>query len=126
MYKMTENYWKYIEGIADDIMAGRDHWSEDDLHDIAHQHADGSQLVIYYSQAHDFVRWLPSDVRNQAEDSVSDCFPEQGTYDETASRIAYFALEQMIMEEVTERLEKESKAEELEEAQKAIEVANNV
>lgn len=107
---MSENYYEYVESIADDIMAERDHWSEDDLHDIAHQHADGSQLVIYYSQAHDFVRWLPSDVRNQAEESVSDCFPEQGTYDETASRIAYFALEQMIIEEVTERLEKESEA----------------
>ena len=123
---MTENYCKYIEGIADDIMAERDHWSEDDLVDIVSQHADGSQLVIYFGQAHEFVRWLPGDVRNQAEDSVSDCFPEQGTYDETASRIAYFALEQMIMKEVTERLEKESKAKELEEDQKAIEVANNV
>jgi hypothetical protein len=108
---MSENYYEYIESIADDIMAEREHWSEDDICDIASQHADSSQLVIYYGQAHDFVRWLPSDVRNQAEDSVADCFPEFGSYDETASRIAYFALEQMIIEEVTERLEKESEAE---------------
>ena len=107
---MTENYYEYVEAIADDIMAEREHWSEDDLCDIASQHADSSQLVIYYSQAHEFVRWLPSDVRNQAEDSVADCFPEHGSYDETASRIAYFALEQMIIEEVTRRLEKESEA----------------
>ncbi len=113
---MTENYWQYIEGIADDIMTEREHWSEDDLVDIVSQHADSSQLVIYHGQAHEFVRWLQSDVRNQAEDSVSDCFPEHGTYDETASRIAYFALERMIMEEVTERLEKESKAKELDKA----------
>lgn len=104
------NYYEYIEAIADDIMAAREHWSEDDICDIANQHADSSQLVIYYGQAHDFVRWLPRDVRNQAEDSVADCFSEFGSYDETASRIAYFALEQMIIEEVTERLEKESEA----------------
>lgn len=113
---MSENYYEYIEAIADDIMAEREHWSDrrhcsdDGLCDIASQHADSSQLVIYYSQAHDFVRWLPSDVRNHAEDSVADCFPEHGSYDETASRIAYFALEQMIIEEVTERLEKEKEA----------------
>ena len=104
------NYYEHIKTIADDIMNEREHWSEDDLQDIASQHADCSQLVIYYSQAHDFVRWLPSDVRNHAEDSVADCFPEFGSYDETASRIAYFALEQMISDEVTERLEKETEA----------------
>ena len=104
------NYYEHIEAIADEIMAEGEHWDNDDLSDIINQHADGSQLVIYYGQAHDFVRWLPSDVRNQAEDSVADCFPEFGSYDETASRIAYFALEQMILEEVTERLEKETEA----------------
>jgi len=124
---MSENYWKYIEGIADDIMAEREHWSEDDLVDIVSQHADGSQLVIYYSQAHDFVRWLPGDVRYEAEDRASDCYSDgYPSYDEAATRIAYFALDYMIMEEVTERLEKESKAQELEEDQKAIEVGNNV
>lgn len=107
---MSENYYEYIEAIADDIMAERENWSEDDLCDIASQHADSSQLVIYYSQAHEFVRWLPSLIRYQAEYSVEDCFPEHGSYDETASRIAYFALEQMIIEEVTRRLEKESEA----------------
>ena len=104
------DYYEHIKTIADDIMNERDYWSEDDLQDIASQHADGSQFVIYYSQAHDFVRWLPIDVRNQAEDSVADCFPEFGSYDETASRIAYFALERMITDEVTERLEKETEA----------------
>jgi hypothetical protein len=104
------NYYEHIKTIADDIMNEREHWSEDDLQDIASQHADCSQLVIYYSQAHDFVRWLPSLIRYQAEYSVSDCFPEHGSYDETASRIAYFALEQMITEEVTRRLEKETEA----------------
>lgn len=108
---MSENYYEYVKSIADDIMAEREHWSEDDLHDIAHQHADGSQLVIYYSQAHDFVRWLPSHVRYEAEDRASDCYADgYSSYDAAASIIAYFALEHMIMEEVTERLEKESEA----------------
>tara|TARA_R110001632_G_scaffold82716_1_gene183477 strand:- start:560 stop:880 length:321 start_codon:yes stop_codon:yes gene_type:complete len=104
------NYYEHIKTIAGDIMNEREHWSEDDLLDIASQHADGSQLVIYYGEAHEFVRWLRSDIRNDAEDSVADCFPEFGSYDETASRIAYFALERMILDEVTERLEKESEA----------------
>jgi len=104
------NYYEYIETIADDIMNEREYWSEDDLQDIASQHADGSQLVIYYGEAHEFVRWLRSDIRNDAEQSVADCFPEFASYDETASRIAYFALERMIAEEVTERLEKETVA----------------
>lgn len=107
---MSENYYEYIEAIADEIMAEREHWSEDEMRDSASGYADRSQLVIYYGQAHEFVRWLPSDVRNQAEDSVANCFPKFGSYDETASRIAYFALEQMIIEEVTRRLEKESEA----------------
>ena len=104
------NYYEHIKTIADEIMNERKYWAEDDLQDIASQHAGGSQLVIYYSQAHDFVRWLPTLILHEAQYRVSDCFPEYGSYDDTASRIAHFALEQMIFEEVTERLEKETEA----------------
>lgn len=103
-----ENYYKYIELLADDIMAEREYWDKVDLQDIISKHCDGSQLVIYYSQAHDFIKWLPSDVQGHAEDMVADCCGgEYLDYDKQASLIAYFALEQMITEELQERLSKE-------------------
>lgn len=106
-----QNYYEYISMICDDIMREREQWEEDDIVDIASAHADGSQLVIYYSQAHDFVKWLPNDIRSCAEDLVADCFGGQYIdYNDHASKIAYFALEQMIIEEVTERLEKQQVA----------------
>jgi len=106
-----ENYWKYIEGLADDILAEREHWNEDCLQDVISEHCDGSQLVIYHSQAHDFIKWLSYDVQGHAEDMVADCYGgEYLDYDRQASLIAYFALEQMLSEELQERLQKEGEA----------------
>ena len=106
-----ENYFKYIESLADDIMNEREHWDEDCLQDIICEHCDSSQLVIYYSQAHDFIKWLPSDVQGHAEDMVADCYSgEYLDYNKQASLIAYFALEQMLSEELQERLSKEEDA----------------
>lgn len=106
-----ESYWKYIDELADDIMCEREYWNEDDLQDIISQHCDGSQLVIYYSQAHDFIAWLPSDVQGHAQDMVADCCAgEYLDYDKQASLIAYFALEQMLTEEMQKRLDKEEDA----------------
>jgi len=106
-----ENYYKYIESIADDIMSNREHWDEDCLQDVISEHCDSSQLVIYYSQAHDFIKWLSYDVQGHAEDMVADCYGgEYLDYNKQASLIAYFALEQMLSEELQERLAKESEA----------------
>ena len=106
-----ENYYKYIESIVDDIMSNREHWDDDCLQDVISEHCDSSQLVIYYSQAHDFIKWLPSDVQGHAEDMVADCYGgEYLDYDKQASLIAYFALDQMLSEELRDRLEKESEA----------------
>jgi len=106
-----ENYWKYIESLADDIMNEREHWDEDCLQDVIHEHCDSSQLVIYYSQAHDFIKWLGYGMQSYAEDMVADCCSgEYMDYDKQASLIAYFALEQMLSEELQERLAKESEA----------------
>ena len=103
-----ENYYKYIESLADDIMSNREYWDEDCLQDVIHEHCDSSQLVIYYSQAHDFIKWLPNYVECHSEDMVADCScGEYMDYDKQASLIAYFALEQMLSEELQERLSKE-------------------
>ena len=98
------NAYKIAESYAEDIMLEREYWSEDDIYDIASEHADGSEWVIYYSKAHDFVRSLPSDIQEQAEDSVADCGGAE-SYDDYAVKIAYFALQQMICESVQEKLD---------------------
>ena len=83
---------QYVDSIAQDIMAEREHWDADDLHDIAHEHADGSQYVIYYALAHEFVQALDGVERNEAETRIFDFEMKPESYDEYATQIAYFAL----------------------------------
>ena len=95
---------------AQDIMAEREYWSEDDLYDICHEHADGSQYVIYYSNAHDFVRSLSGSEESEAIDWLEDIGCRPDSYDDWAVKIAYAALHQMIYAEVLEMLENEEEA----------------
>ena len=101
------NVYKIAEGYASDIMEEREHWSEDDLYDIAHEYADDSAHVIYYQAAHEFVQALPFDVKNDAEQNVADCglINEEITYNQFATLIAYFALQQLILDAVQVKLE---------------------
>ena len=98
------NTYLIAKSYADDIMAEREYWDEDDLYDIAAEHADGSEYVIYHSKAHDFVRALPSDVQSDAEDQVADCGGAT-SYDDYAVKIAYFALQALILECVQQLME---------------------
>ena len=101
------NVYKIAEAYASDIMEEQEHWSEDDLYDITHEHADGSEHVIYYQAAHEFVQALPFDVKNDAEQNVADCglINEEITYNQFATLIAYFALQQLILDAVQVKLE---------------------
>ena len=101
------NVYKIAEGYASDIMEEREHWSEDDLYDITHEHADSSAYVIYYADAHEFVQALPFSIRNDAEQNVADCgmINEETTYNQLATQIAYFALQQLILDAVQVKLE---------------------
>jgi predicted nucleotidyltransferase component of viral defense system len=101
------NVYKIAEEYASDIMEEQEHWSEDDLYDITHEHADGSEHVIYYHAAHEFVQALPFDVKNDAEQEVADCgmINENTRYDSLATLIAYFALKMLILDAVDKRLE---------------------
>ena len=102
---------EYVKTIVDDIMNEREHWSEDDLQDIISEHADGSQFVIYYSQSHDFVHALDDETRNDAEERAEDYMcGTRKTYDEMASIITYCALELLISDELTARLDREKAA----------------
>lgn len=106
-YEITQ----YVDSIAQDIMAEREHWDVDDLHDIAHEHADGSQYVIYNAQAHDFVQALDRVERSEAEGSIVDREMLAESYDEFVVQTAYWTLKDMIYIAVTKKLE-ESEAEE--------------
>ena len=101
------NVYKIAEEYASDIMEAQEHWSEDDLYDITHEHADGSEHVIYYQAAHEFVQALPFDVKNDAEQNVAACgmINEETTYNQLATQIAYFALQQLILDAVQVKLE---------------------
>jgi len=101
------NVYKIAEEYASDIMEEQEHWSEDDLYDITHEHADGSEHVIYYHAAHEFIQALPFNVMNDAEQEVADCgmINEETTYNQFATYIAYFALQQLIMDAVQTKLE---------------------
>jgi len=101
-------FYEYINSICDDILAERLHWDEDQLTDIISEHADGSQIVIYYSKAHDFLRSLSHEDLSLAEDEYSLCWGGEFTsYGDVASKIAYFALCAKISEEINNRLKKE-------------------
>ena len=96
---------QYVDSIAQDIMAEREYWEADELHDVAHEHADSSQYVIYYAQAHEFVQALDGAERNEAERHIAVYEMHPESYDDFAVKIAYWALYELIMEAVTEKLE---------------------
>ena len=104
------NVYTIAKEYAESIMLERQYWSEDDIWDIASEHADGSEHVIYYSKAHDFVRAMPSDVESEAVDQCHDCGIMPDSYDDWAVKIAYFALQRLIADAVYELLENEEAA----------------
>jgi|DEB0MinimDraft_6_1074348.scaffolds.fasta_scaffold377514_1 hypothetical protein len=103
---------QYVDSIAQDIMAEREHWETDDLHDIAYERAADSEYVIYYSQAHEFVQALDGVELNEAERQIFDCGINPESYNDFTAQIAFWALYELIMEAVTEKLEQEEAAEE--------------
>ena len=101
VYKIADDYADYI---LDEMEDSRD---EDRLLQLAEQYADDSAHVIYYGKAHEFVQALPFDVKNDAEQNVADCglINEETTYNQLATQIAYFALQQLILDAVQVKLE---------------------
>ena len=101
VYKIADDY---AESILEEMEDSRD---EDRLLELAEQYADGSEHVIYYQAAHEFVQALPFDVKNDAEQEVADCgmINENTRYDSLATLIAYFALKMLILDAVDKRLE---------------------
>ena len=94
----------------------------DDLHDFAHESADGDGDVIYYSRAESLYNNASNDERNEAENTIEDC---GGFGDDTdmASRftvLAYWITRNRLVEALREQCE--SLVEKLEEAAELPEV----
>ena len=106
VYKIADDY---AESIMEE-MEEEDLTNRETYHtplELAEQYADGSEHVIYYHAAHEFVQALPFDVKNDAEQNVADCglINEETTYNQLATQIAYFALQQLILDAVQVKLE---------------------
>ena len=96
------NVYEIAQSYAADVIENAS--DRDEYYDLASEYADGSEYVIYYHQAHEFVRALPSNVQCDAEDAVADCGGAD-SYDDYAVKIAYFALVSLIVEACEELTE---------------------
>ena len=107
------NPYAIARDYAESIMEEKEHWWNEELDqllDVCHQWADQSEHVIYYSNAHDFVRGLDGSDESNAVDHChySGLMPE--SYDDWAVKIAYFALVELIQQYVFELLDEEEAA----------------
>ena len=94
------NYQQYAKDIAEEIVF-RDIGPDDDecrVYVLAHEYADGSEHVIYYYKAHQFLGWLDARTIDYIEGEIEAGGSFVG-YDDLASRIAYYALHDMITSE---------------------------
>ena len=92
---MTD-YQKLAQEYAEEIIENmQEDQGEDYIYQVAHEYADGSEHVIYYSKAHDMVTWM-----HQSRISYWEGEIEAGgsfvSYDDLACRIAYYELNNMI------------------------------
>lgn len=76
-----------------------------DLSDAAHEHADGSECVIWYGRAHKLLAECSRSERAAAEEEAEDCGVQPKSYDEYASALAYFVVRARYLDEVREALE---------------------
>ena len=93
------NYQQYAKDIAEEIVF-RDIGPDDDesrVYDLAHEYADGSEHVIYYYKAHQFLGWLDARTIEYIEGEIEAGGSFVGYND--LARIAYYALSDMISSE---------------------------
>ncbi len=90
-YDLTKEAEEIASDIADEI---KDYGG--DAHDLAHQHVDGSQYVIYYHHAHSICQNCNTDA---GEDFASECGePEEGwSYNGFAVAIAFGELHHRVL-----------------------------
>lgn len=77
--------------------------NRDDAFDMAHQHADGSEWVIYYSKAHELCQNCNTD---NGEQFYEDCGPwDDITYNKIATIIAYGELRARIEQAIHAKID---------------------
>ena len=92
---MTD-YQKLAQQYAEDIVENMtEDQGEEYIYDTAHEYADGSEHVIYYSKAHDMVAWMHQSRIDYWEGEIEAGGSFVG-YDDLACRIAYYELSDMI------------------------------
>lgn len=95
------NYQQYAKDIAEEIVfrdIGPDDDPEERVYDLSHEYADSSEHVIYYYKAHQFLEWLDARTIEYIEGEIEAGGSFVG-YNDLASRIAYYALSDMISSE---------------------------
>ena len=95
------NYQQYAKDIAEEIVfrdIGPDDDPEERVYDLAHEYADGSEHVIYYYKAHQFLGWLDARTIEYIEGEIEAGGSFVG-YNDLASRISFYALRDMITSE---------------------------
>ena len=101
LYKLADvNYQQYAKDIAEEILLNikPDDDPEDRVNDLSHEYADGSEHVIYYYKAHQFLEWLDARTIDYIEDEMG-AGGSFVKYNDLASQIAYYALRDMISSE---------------------------
>ena len=91
-YQLTE----YAEDIARDILAEVAEYGGDAT-DLAHENADGSEHVIYYSKAHDICQNCNTENGEQFLEDMGGA-GKDATYDSIATLIAYGELYSRIVD----------------------------
>ena len=81
-----------------------------DLEDIVHEIADGSQHVIYYGKAWDFVafvRFADLSEYEEAQEMIKDLGEQTSDLDTLMTQMAYWLIYNIVRGAVEERLEAE-------------------
>ena len=87
-----QDYWTEVRELADYFSEGG-RWTEDygqdtDINDAMHETIDGHAYIIYYTEAHDVLKFSPNDNAYYEEMGENPA----GGYNEMAPPMAYFAM----------------------------------
>ena len=90
------DYQDYANSLAKDLIEDMpDDEGECYIYDMASEYADGSEHVIYYHKAHQFLQWMHASEIEHIEGEIEAGGSFVG-YNDLASRIAYYHLSNMI------------------------------
>ena len=105
---------KYARSCAEDILREVDLYQDEEISDLVHQHADGSEFVIYPYRAHQLCLHCNTD---NGEEFVDSCYSGHdwsknggSVYDNVATAIAYGEIQARIYNAISEIQEEKDAA----------------